>query len=1284
MPISSVKTRVVKVCPHCGKSYDLNGLHSCAVTPPGVAREDRKRPPEDPLIGATLGDRYEIKERLSQGGMGVVYKARHKVLGRSVAVKIMLKQKDEAAQERFLQEAKIASTLTHPNIVYISDFGVLDDGRSYIVMEYLQGQTLSRVLLRGRLSPARSCQIAEQIADGLQAVHEKGIVHRDLKPDNILLLSQVSQAGREDFVKILDFGIALFGEQRGTSSSGNLVPPIVGEEEPAVEDALQRRFTVPGMVMGTPAYMSPQQAQGEELDGRSDQYALGCILYEMLSGVVPFDHRRNVAKVLMGHITGRVVPLSERLPPGTIPPTLDALVLRLLAKFPDQRFASMAEVGAALGQELKVLNPTAEVDALSSVRLPPAKKPRGLGRGVRRVLLLAPLGLCLLGGGAYLGYRALVRPPDQALMARELVELRQRALTVLKEQLKTAEPELRLRAITSLGESHEPAMRELLEPLLKDRDVRVQSRAAEALGQLGERGAVAELRAVVERTKSPLLRVAAAGALDQLGDPLSQKLLHNELMSDDPEARLQAALLLCSASEVEAQNVLRDWLRRGTPSDEVFINTLYRLASAGDGQARSQLLSRLERGGRPEVQLSAAASLAKLGEERGRAVLREAASRMDQTQVLAARLLASVETSTNVPLFLQILKNPRATPAALIAASEGLADAGQSDDARALAGLLTHADARLRQAAASAIVELTGRDPAALSEQSLAWAEGALSDRSSEIRSSAVAALGDSTTKTVPLLQKVLTGDTEPTVRRAAARALARRQERDALTALHLGLRDADTDVRKETLRAIERIGERLRRRGDTKVLAEVKSWLAPLLDGASLEEQVLASGTLYQLGDELQRSRLVKWLTSADATIRRLALEQLARDRELLAAVLVDLAPAVRLTAARKLAELGDRRGAAVLVEMMARGGLDGLSAYALLRKLGVPTLPPKDLNQLRFDPNPRTRRAALDALSTLPPGELQPLLLTAVRDRAPEVRLRGAELAAELPVDADNLPAGLPVLRTLLYDRDIVVRTRASALLSRLLRPIAEKEIAASTAARHLPRPPVVPRIPEGVSRDAGAPPDGWLDGGLDGGVPDGGPFADGGPPTDAGPPVHIEAAPPPAETRLSALLVEQYLSGGVTALEHKDFTKAQKLLERAGGLCAKKGKRWKECAHLAPEITWRLGTGYEAQGQLANAAAEYQKLLPPVARGKGKSERLKAAQAAIGRLSGRLGRIEISKPVEGRCEQGILWMDPGVHRVSLGNGQNKLVNVQAGQTTEVKTCTPSAHGHHPAETP
>jgi serine/threonine-protein kinase len=178
--MASVKTSIVKICPHCGRSHAWNETHVCASTPANGSPPLGRRRSIDPLIGATLGERYEILEKLNQGGMGIIYKARHNVLGRVVAVKIMLKKQDEATQERFLYEAKLASTLNHPNIVFVSDFGVLDDGRSYIVMEYLQGQTLSSVLRRGRLSPQRSCRIAAQIADGLQAVHEKGIVHRGL------------------------------------------------------------------------------------------------------------------------------------------------------------------------------------------------------------------------------------------------------------------------------------------------------------------------------------------------------------------------------------------------------------------------------------------------------------------------------------------------------------------------------------------------------------------------------------------------------------------------------------------------------------------------------------------------------------------------------------------------------------------------------------------------------------------------------------------------------------------------------------------------------------------------------------------------------------------------------------------------------------------------------------------------------------------------------------------------------------------------------------------------
>ena len=156
-------------------------------------------------IGGILADRYQVLERLSAGGMGVVYKAKHLALDDIVAVKLLLKPQEEVDRKRFLLEARLATKIKHPNTVYVSDFGLLPDGRSYLVMEFMRGQTLSAALKAGRLETLRACRIAVQIARGLQAVHDQNIVHRDLKPDNIFLLTQ---DGQPDFVKIVDFGIA--------------------------------------------------------------------------------------------------------------------------------------------------------------------------------------------------------------------------------------------------------------------------------------------------------------------------------------------------------------------------------------------------------------------------------------------------------------------------------------------------------------------------------------------------------------------------------------------------------------------------------------------------------------------------------------------------------------------------------------------------------------------------------------------------------------------------------------------------------------------------------------------------------------------------------------------------------------------------------------------------------------------------------------------------------------------------------------------------------------------
>jgi tRNA A-37 threonylcarbamoyl transferase component Bud32 len=277
----------------------------------------------DPILDTTIDGRYAIESRLGEGGMGVVYKARHVLIDKPVAIKILRKEaaQDTAAVQRFIQEAKSASKINHSNIVDITDFGVLADGHAYFVMEFLQGQTLAQVIAEGGpIEPARVCTIASQVARGLHAAHQKGIVHRDLKPENIFLLER---EGQKDFVKIVDFGIAKVGGGQ--------------------------KLTQVGMVLGTPEYMSPEQATGQETDHRVDQYALGCIMYEMLTGVVPFLGERP-AQTLTKHVFEPVLSPKKRKPDLKISATIDAVVMRTLAKKPDQRFPSMRELEQALSK----------------------------------------------------------------------------------------------------------------------------------------------------------------------------------------------------------------------------------------------------------------------------------------------------------------------------------------------------------------------------------------------------------------------------------------------------------------------------------------------------------------------------------------------------------------------------------------------------------------------------------------------------------------------------------------------------------------------------------------------------------------------------------------------------------------------------------------------------------------------------------------------------------------------------------------------------------------------
>jgi serine/threonine-protein kinase len=309
--------------------------------------------------------------------MGAVYLVEHVHMRKRLALKVLLQEvsNSEEVAARFEREAMAAAHIDHPNIVGATDFGRTEDGALFLVLEYVEGQSLREILAHGRLTPLRALTIATQIASALARAHSMGIVHRDLKPENVMLLQR---AGSEELVKVLDFGIAKMNPNMSDGA------PTPGSTGPILTRA--------GAIFGTPEYMSPEQAMGEAVDARTDLYALGITLYEMLTGQRPFDAANAVAMLTM-HLTATPPPMSVRTPGVEIPPALETLTMRLLAKKPDERPASGADVVAELERiRLESFAPPASRPDLSPASRPAAISLANAPAGVATApTALAPL-----------------------------------------------------------------------------------------------------------------------------------------------------------------------------------------------------------------------------------------------------------------------------------------------------------------------------------------------------------------------------------------------------------------------------------------------------------------------------------------------------------------------------------------------------------------------------------------------------------------------------------------------------------------------------------------------------------------------------------------------------------------------------------------------------------------------------------------------------------------------------------------------------------------------------
>lgn len=1273
----------------------------------------------EPRLGTTLEGRYQIESVLGRGGMGIVYRARHLVLGTTLAVKLVRRAARSANYaERFLREARLASRIKHPSIVSIYDFGVSPDGQPFLVMELIAGLTLREVLRGSRLSVERACRIAIQLAHGMQAIHEEGVIHRDLKPENIFLLEE---HGARDLVRIGDFGLAQeLADDQEASAEGSPVSgaPTAGHAG-TLPGSGERADGVPGQQAraGTPAYMSPEQVLGRSASASTDQYSLGCVLYELLTGRPPFVAARQEELL---ELQVRALPRGPHELVNGIPESLSLLTLRMLSKAQASRLPSMLAVAQALERELQAVSPRSG-PAGSGGHQGLRRGPSGVRNARARLALAAVLSL-----GAF-SIPPLSMPPSSSELSEvELATLKSQALATLDGVLQGADTRTLVQTLAMMALVQDPEIAARFLSLLSDSRPQVRAEAARAVRALGDRSLLVPLRRLLSQDEPPSVRLAAAASLDELGDPAGRSGLQEWMTATtDRELRIEAAQHLCRRGEEHALAVLRTDVAslRNQPAARLspqqhssYLASLSCLTRSGDAEARTALESLARSAESPSLRLAAVEPLVAQGNPVGLGTARTLMATPGPHQLTAAGFLANRGDPAAVALCRRMLSTKATTTSDLPRALLGLAADGEPPDARRTAQWQHEPRVEIRFAAALATLRLLTNAPAVMAAQSLRWARTALADPSIYVRLAAVEILGSLASTQAEALLERLSADESMEVRRAALQALVRHPGSAALERIRTHLNDSDTEVRWDAIACLGRLIPELRRIGQGGIAEQGVRLLKSLAAQAEVAEQALASAALMRLGEQVLDG-LLGIVMAAPVPARLRLAQELPVSSEVIQSMLSDPDLGVRLAAARRLAQFGSKAGLALLREASQQGGWSGAVATVLRARLGDADVP---ANAARYSvQSPLLLRLAALAVSQPAPAPQQlSELWQAISDPEPAVRRLVALRSAELEGSA-------PLLLALRGDPEPTVRAQAQALLGMRRSssmPLSDSylESVATRAAHERDEPASQP----GLARN----PDSVRDGGTRGVDAASALAPDLEPGTDSSPSPSRESAAPRAEAGrllLSAssgtlLQVDDgpwgpaasqplVLAPGIHALRTSEGAQAIRItagadtsltlppsraeLAYARALQAARNRRYAEsfrsldeaealcrtaplqsrpgCRTLLLAISFQRGQLCSAQHMLPEAMRHYQLVIDPAARTAVVPRQREEAIAASARLSRQLGRVLMEHRRDERCVVETLWMVPGP-KSAVVDGVRQSFQVRAGETSRVGSCT------------